>query len=66
MDSQHVISRWGNDWLSKLHEGHLLKYVKPARNKLDRVGKMLWMIFSWNIMSFAPYNTAWKKNFSAG
>ena len=46
MDSQHVISRWGNDWLSKLHRGHVSESVKPARNKLDCVGKMPWMILS--------------------
>ena len=34
MDSGHVISKWGKNWLSKLHKGHLSRSDKPARNKL--------------------------------
>ena len=38
-----------------LHKGHLSMPVNPARNKLDCVGKMAWMISSSNIMSFASF-----------
>ena len=35
-----------NDWLLELHNGQIsLSFIVPARNKLDCVDRMLWIIF---------------------
>ena len=54
-DTLQVINICFRDWLSRLHKGKTSVSVMRAWKRLDWVGKILWIVLTWNMISFGPF-----------